>query len=166
MDGMKNRSSTAFLSVILIIAGIVITLENFRFLNGISRHWPALMLILSTGFSLFFQKQRKDQVLIWLGTFIGFLGLFFYYLNFTSWKNLSHDWPVFLLIVGISFIPVAAFKKKMIYVLSSLSFITLFLIFFLVFTVSAKLWPLSFLFLGVDLLIIEYVNRIQNIKSS
>jgi len=164
---MKNRSSTAFLSVILIIAGIVITLENFRFLNGISRHWPALMLILGMGFSLlFFQRQRKDQVLIWLGTFIGSLGLFFYYLNFTSWKSLANDWPVFLLIVGISFIPVAAFKKKMIYVLSSLSFITLFLIFFLVFTVSTKLWPLSFLFLGVDLLIIEYVNRIQNIKSS
>jgi len=164
---MKNRSGTAFLSVILIIAGIVVTLENFSFLNGISRHWPALMLILGTGFSLlFFQKQRKDQVLIWLGTFTGSLGLFFYYLNFTSWKSLSQDWPVFLLIVGISFIPVAAFKKKMIYVLSSLSFITLFLIFFLVFTVSAKLWPLSFLFLGVDLLIIEYVNKIQNTKSS
>ena len=164
---MKHRSSTAFLSMILIIAGIVITLENFRFLNGISRHWPALMLILGTGFGLlFFQRHRKDQVLIWLGTFIDLLGLFFYYLNFTSWRSLAHDWPVFLLIVGISFIPVAAFKKKMIYVLSSLSFITLFLIFFLVFTVSTKLWPLSFLFLGVDLLIIEYVNRIQSIKSS
>ncbi len=164
---MQNRSSTAFLAVILIIAGIVITLENLRFLNGISRHWPALMLILGTGFSLlYFQRQRQDQMLIWLGTFISLLGLFFYYLNFTSWKSLSHDWPVFLLIVGISFIPVAAYKKKMIYVLSSLSFITLFLIFFLVFTVSAKLWPLSFLFLGVDLLIIEYVNKMQNIKSS
>lgn len=164
---MKNRSGTVFLAVILIIAGIVITLENFRFLNGISRHWPALMLIVGLGFILlFFQKQRQDQVLIWLGTFIGLLGLFFYYLNFTTWKSLSHDWPVFLLVVGISFIPVAAIKKKMIYVLSSLSFITLFLVFFLVFTVSSKLWPLSFLFLGIDLLIIDYVNRIQNIKSS
>jgi hypothetical protein len=164
---MKNRSSTAFLSVILIITGIVITLENFRFLNGISRHWPALMLILGVGFSLlYFQRQRQDQVLIWLGTFINLNGLFFYYLNFTTWRSLAHDWPIFLLIIGISFIPVSACKKKMIYVLSSLSFITLFLIFFLVFTVSAKLWPLSFLFLGIDLLIIEYVNKIHNIKSS
>ncbi|MBN2215656.1 MAG: hypothetical protein JW723_15615 [Bacteroidales bacterium] len=164
---MKNKSGTAFLALILIITGVVVTLENFRFINGISRHWPVLMLILGTGFSLlYFQKQRKDPVLIWLGAFIGLLGIFFYYLNFTTWKSLSHDWPVFLLVTGISFIPVAASKKKMIYVLSSLSFITLFLIFFLVFTVSSKLWPLSFLFLGVDLLIIEYVNRIQNIKSS
>lgn len=164
---MKKRSGTAFLAVILIITGIVVTLENFRFLNGISRHWPALLLIVGLGFTLlYFQRQRQDQVLIWLGTFIGLLGLFFYYLNFTTWKGLSHDWPVFLLIIGISFIPVAASRKKMIYVLSSLSFITLFLIFFMVFKVSAKLWPLSFLFLGADLLIIEYVNRIHNIKSS
>lgn len=164
---MRKRSGTAFLAVILIITGIVVTLENFRFLNGISRHWPALMLILGTGFALlYFQRKRQDQVLIWLGTFIGLLGLFFYYLNFTTWKSLSHDWPVFLLIIGISFIPVAASGKKMIYVLSSLSFITLFLIFFMVFKVSTKLWPLSFLFLGADLLIIEYVNRTNQIKSS
>jgi hypothetical protein len=164
---MRKRSGTAFLAVILIITGIVVTLENFRFLNGISRHWPALLLILGLGFTLlYFQRQKQDQVLIWLGTFIGLLGLFFYYLNFTTWKSLSHDWPVFLLIIGISFIPVAASRRKMIYVLSSLSFITLFLIFFMVFKVSAKLWPLSFLFLGADLLIIEYVNRINNIKSS
>jgi hypothetical protein len=164
---MRKRSGTAFLAVILIITGIVVTLENFRFLNGISRHWPALLLILGLGFTLlYFQRQKQDQVLIWLGTFIGLLGLFFYYLNFTTWKSLSHDWPVFLLIIGISFIPVAASRRKMIYVLSSLSFITLFLIFFMVFKVSAKLWPLSFLFLGADLLIIEYINRINNIKSS
>ncbi len=155
------------LAVILIITGIVVTLENFMFLNGISRHWPALLLVLGTGFTLlYFQKQKQDQVLIWLGTFILLLGLFFYYLNFSTWKSLSNEWPVFLLIIGISFIPVAASRKKMIYVLSSLSFITLFLIFFMVFKVSAKLWPLSFLFLGADLLIIEYVNRINKIKSS
>ena len=160
---MKPRSSTVFLALILIVAGIVVTLENFHFLIGISRHWPVLLIFLGTGFCiLYFQRNKQDQTIIWLGTFLTAIGIFFYYLNFTTWRNLAKEWPVFLLIAGISFIPVVNFRRKMIYVLSSLSFITLFLIFFLVFNVSTKLWPLSFLFMGVDLLIIEYVNKTKN----
>ncbi len=97
--------------------------------------------------------------MIWLGSFVALLGLLFYYLNFTGWKNLAHDWPVFLAIVGLSFMSIAVFRRKMVYILSSLSFITLFIVFFLVFTVSSRFWPLSLLLLGVDLLLIDYFNR-------
>jgi len=157
---MKSKSSIVFLSVILIIAGIIITTENFGVVSGISRHWPALLIILGSGFVLlFFQRSQQDIVMLWLGSFIATLGLFFYYLNYTGWKRLGHDWPVFLGIIGLSFLLISVFKRKRVYILSSLSFITLFLIFFLVFTISSKFWPLSLFVLGVDLLLIDYFNR-------
>ncbi len=149
-----------FLSVILIIAGAIITLENFSLISGISVHWPALLIILGIGFILlFFQKKQQDIAMIWIGSFVALLGCFFYHLNFSGWKNLGHDWPVFLAIIGLSFMSIALFRSKMVYILSSLSFITLFIVFFLVFTVSSRFWPLSLLLLGVDLLLIDYFNR-------
>jgi hypothetical protein len=157
---MKSRSSIIFLSIILIIAGAIITTENFNIITGVSKHWPALLIILGSGFIiLFFQRQQQDIPMIWLGSFIATLGLFFYYLNYAGWKRLGHDWPVFLAIVGLSFLLVSVFKRKMVYILSALLFITLFLIFFLVFTISSKFWPLSLLILGVDLLLIDYFNK-------
>ena len=157
---MRSTSSIIFLSVILILAGAIITTENFDIISGVSKHWPALLIILGAGFViLFFQRQQQDIAMLWLGSFIATLGLFFYYLNFTGWKRLGHDWPVFLAIIGLSFMLVSVIKRKMVYILSALSFITLFLIFFLVFTISSKFWPLSLLLLGVDLLLIDYVNK-------
>jgi uncharacterized membrane protein HdeD (DUF308 family) len=157
---MKSKSSIVFLSVILILAGAIITIENFHIINGISRHWPVLLIILGTGFIiLFFQRLQQDTAMIWLGSFIAMLGILFYYLNYAGWRNLGHAWPVFLAIVGLSFSMVSIFKRKRVYILSSLAFITLFLIFFLVFTISSKFWPLSLLLLGVDLLLIEYFNK-------
>jgi hypothetical protein len=157
---MKSKSSIVFLSIILILAGAVITSENFNIITGVSRHWPVLLIILGSGFIiLFFQRLQQDIAMLWLGSFIGTLGLFFYYLNYTGWKRLGHDWPVFLAVVGLSFLLVSVFKRKMVYILSAVSFITLFLIFFLVFTISSKFWPLALLLLGVDLLLIDYVNK-------
>jgi hypothetical protein len=157
---MRKNSSIALLAVILITAGALVTLENFSLINGISRHWPLLLIILGTGFTiLFFRRERQDIAMIWLGSFIALLGLFFYNLNFTGWNRLAHDWPVFLAVIGMSFLLVSVFRPNMIYVMSALSFITLFLIFFLVFTVSSKFWPLSLLLLGVDLFLIDYFNR-------
>jgi len=43
---MKNKSSVVLLSVILILAGAVITTENFSIITGVSRHWPILLIIL------------------------------------------------------------------------------------------------------------------------
>jgi len=157
---MKSTSSIVFLSVILILAGAIITTENFSIITGVSKHWPALLIILGSGFAiLFFQRQQQDLAMLWLGSFIATLGLFFYYLNFTGWNKLGHDWPVFLAIVGLSFLLVSVFKRKMVYMLSALLFITLFLIFFLVFSISSKFWPLSLFILGVDLLLIQYFNK-------
>lgn len=157
---MKNSGSIGFLALILILAGIVVTLENFSLLNGISLHWPLLPIVTGIGFViLYFNRNRSDTFLNWLGTFMISNGILFYYLNFTTWNRLATEWPLFFLVLGISFLTATILDRKKVYLYSAIGFITLFLIFYLVFSISARLWPLSLFLLGIDLLLIDHFNR-------
>jgi hypothetical protein len=159
ITGMGRRRTALVLAIFLIIAGLLITMENFSMLKGVTFHWPVLLTIFGTGFiMLFFERNRNDPVLMWLGTFQIVLSFLFYYLNATSWKNLVSLWPVFLGTVGISFLTVAIFSRKMMFVYIAGSFLGLFIIFTLVFSISSKLWPLSFVVFGLSLIIIEQIN--------
>jgi hypothetical protein len=157
---MQKKRTQTVLAMLLIIGGSLITMENYSIVNGVTFHWPLLLLIFGVGFLLlFFERKRNDPVLIWLGSFQITLSFLFYYLNATSWKNLVSLWPVFLGIVGISFLAVAIFWRKMLYIYFAGSFLALFIIFTLVFSISSKLWPLSFVVFGLSLLIIDQINR-------
>jgi hypothetical protein len=161
---MQRKRTATVLAVFLIIAGSLITMENFDMIKGVTYHWPILLVVFGAGFlMLFFERNRNDPVLMWLGTFQIALSLLFYYLNATSWKNLASLWPVFLGAVGISFLTVAIFSRKMLFVYFAGSFLGLFIIFTLVFSISSKLWPLSFVVFGLSLIIIEQINSKLNL---
>jgi hypothetical protein len=153
---MERKRTIIFSATILIIVGSLILLENFQIIRGISIHWPIFLLITGGGFVLlFFQRDHVDQVLLWLGSFIFILGVFFYYLNFTSWDRLSSLWPFFLGIIGFSFLSVGMFTRKKIFAYFAIFFIALFIVFTLVYSVSIKLWPISFVVFGICLLILD-----------
>ena len=154
---MRRKRTAFFLASLLVIVGVVVTLENFLVINGISFHWPVFLLITGCGFvMLFFHGNKTDLVKLWLGTFVFILGIFFYYLNFAEWAGLSSLWPVFLGIVGLSFLSIGVISKTKIYNYFALSFIALFIIFTLVFSISYRLWPLSFVVFGISLFFLDY----------
>ena len=103
---MPRPRTAQFLSPLLILIGVLVTLENFQVIGAVSAHWPLLLIILGLGFlMLFYQRQRSDAVLLWLGSFLTILAFFCYYLNFfAAWSRLSWLWPFFLGIVGMSFL--------------------------------------------------------------
>jgi hypothetical protein len=147
------KKSLTVVASLFILSGIVITLENYCIIQGISAHWPALVCFLGAGFLLlFFWGSRDDSALLWIGTFLSLLGLFFYYLNFTGWKMMAHEWPVFLLITGLSFMSITLLTKRKVYLYFSLFFLALFCSLYLVFNVSLKLWPVSMIVFGLSLL--------------
>ena len=157
---MKNKKSVSVLAGLFIIAGMVLVLENFALLRGVSKFWPGLILITGSGFILlFFSRQRRDPALIWLGSFMALLSVFFLCLNNTAWDTLSYLWPVFLGVVGVSFLVTSIFVKGRTYAYLAVFFISVFLALYFVFTVSLKLWPLSLVLFGISLLIIDYFNR-------
>jgi len=154
---MPRHRTAQYLAPLLILIGVLVTLENFQLVGAVSAHWPLLLIILGLGFlMLFFQRQRSDAVLLWLGSFLTILALFCYYLNFTSWARLARLWPIFLGIVGLSFLALGLDTRRPLYLYFAGSFIALFVILMLVFTVSTRLWPMSFVVFGLSLLVLEY----------
>ncbi|HMA99705.1 MAG TPA: hypothetical protein VKS21_01850 [Spirochaetota bacterium] len=157
---MKEKKDIKFLSILIILTGIILTLENYEIIKGVSKHWPLLPVTLGTGFIiLFFHKKRKDAGLLWLGSFFTATGVFCYYLNFTDWKRLAAEWPFFLIILSLSFLLNFIYQKKNIYGYISGLFLLLFIIFFLIFSISVKLWPAALTILGCSLLLIDYQNK-------
>ena len=157
---MTKIKTLSFLATLFIIAGIVITLENYQIITGISKLWPLFLTLAGVGFIfLFFQEKRKDPALIWLGSFLTFLSMFFFYLNYSSWKKLAYLWTVFLGVGGLSFLFSSILTKKRILLYLSIFFIFLFLALYLVFTISLRLWPLSLVVFGISLLIIDLFSK-------
>lgn len=156
---MKGKKTLGVLAVSFIIAGVVLTLENYSVLQGIHKLWPLMPLMIGAGFIfLFFHVRKQDAMLMWLGSFLACISIFFLCLNFTSWSSLAHLWPVFLGIVGLCFLAVSIFIRKKVFIYLSVAFVALFLALYFVFTVSSKLWPLSLVVFGMSLIIIDYVN--------
>ena len=158
MQHTVPRHRTAyFLAPLLILIGVLVTLENFQVIGCVSEHWPLLLIVVGLGFlMLFYQRQRSDAVLLWLGSFLSILALFCYYLNFTAWSRLARLWPIFLGIVGLSFLVLGIDMRRPLYLYFAGAFIALFVILMLVFSVSTRLWPMSFVVFGVSLVILEH----------
>lgn len=156
----RKKKSLSVLAFLLIVGGIVITLENYQIIEGAVNLWPIIPFLIGLGFLiLFFGEKKKDAALAWLSTLLISLSIFFYYLNCTSWKTLAYLWPVFLGIFGVSFLITGFFTKERMLVYFSIFFIALFLAFYFVFIISLRLWPMSLVILGITLLIIDYFNK-------
>lgn len=157
---MKTRPSLTVLSVLFIIAGTILTLENFHVISGISRHWPMFLILTGLGFLLlFFKDKRFDSALVWIGSFLIPLGGFFYFLNFTSWRHMARLWPLFLGFAGISFLATTMVTKSRRFLYLSITFVVVFSSLWLVFTVSLRLWPLSLIIFGLSLLAINHFTK-------
>lgn len=157
---VHHKRSLFLVAVVLILVGILLTLENFSVVHGVAVHWPVFPIIVGAGFGLlYYHRDQNDEALLWLGSFAFFLGLFFYYLNFTNWYQLGTLWPVFLGIVGLSFLSLGIVKVNHLFTILGTSFVGLFIVFTIVFTISLKLWPLSLTTFGFCLWIVDHMNR-------
>ena len=157
---MRRYKSLAALASLMIVFGMVMTLETCGLVMGISRLWPAFTLVFGVGFiMLFFNRSGSDAALIWIGAFIVLCSLLFFYLNFTSWSHLAQLWPLFLGIVGLSFLVTHLLRPNLVFMYLSLSFVALFIAFYLIFGVSLALWPVCLIIFGSSLFVVNYYNK-------
>jgi hypothetical protein len=154
---MRQVRSIFVLAIVLMAAGAVLTLENMRIISGASKQWPAFLIILGIGFEiLFFERKRNDLAILWLGTALILLGIFFFYLNYTSWMKMVKLWPLFLEIAGASFFVLYVKGRISIFLFLAVALLMLGAVFYLVFGVSLMLWPLSLVAFGISLLLVNH----------
>ena len=156
---MGKTTSFNYLAITLIVIGIIFLLENLGFISGAWIFWPLLPLIIGAGFCLLYLRKRKDIFLLGTGCFITLNSIFFFYLNFTSWASLAFLWPVFIMILGVTFIFcfVASRSRVLMYLATIL--IAIGASFIIIFVVSTRLWPISLIFAGISFIIIDFFNR-------
>lgn len=154
---MRRIRSILILALVFILAGAVLTLENMNIISGVSKLWPMFPLIVGAGFLiLFFERKAGDLALLYLGSALCQLSIFFFYLNFTSWAKLVTLWPVFLCVAGLSFLSIYFNSRIRFFSILGVSLVLLAGVFFLVFGVSHNLWPLSFVAFGGSLLVVNH----------
>ena len=157
---MRKKRTLGVLALLFILVGIILILENFGVLMGISKLWPVILLLLGLGFvMLFFERKKQDTVLLWIGSFLMMVSVLFGYLNHTSWMLLAYLWPVFLALVGLSFFFISFYTEGRVFRYLTLGFFGLFLALFFVFTVSLRLWPVSLIVFGLSLIVVDYFNK-------
>lgn len=152
---MRQNSSFNIMAVALIIIGIIFMLQNYGYITWVWLIWPLLPLIIGTGFCMLFFRARKDIVLLGIGCFILLNSIFFFYLNFAGWSLLAYLWPIFIIILGVTFIVCYAFSKKKILIYIATILIALAISFILIFAVSTSLWPISLVLTGASFIIIN-----------
>jgi len=94
---------------ILLVAGTWFLLQQLgiELPNFFSALWPLFPFMFGAAFLVtFFTGDCKDAGLVWPGTFGVLVGSFFFLFSFGVfvWEQMNVLWPVFPLIVGLSFL--------------------------------------------------------------
>ena len=157
----RSLSSYGRLGVLLAAIGVILAVDTMMSLTILYKLWPLLSTVLGIGFiGIYMQRSRREASYIGLGVlFIGFSGLALY-CNFTTWSMLSVHWPLFIALLGITMITGFIFgNRSPVMLLSALLFLSLATVFYLVFTLSHRLWWSIFLLTGGSLYIFDKVRR-------
>ncbi|HOX40784.1 MAG TPA: hypothetical protein PK263_01155 [bacterium] len=150
------RAGGVIPGVILIILGILFLLPRLGVDFG--KLWPTFILAPGLAFWAFYlvsgRKEKNAGILI-PGTITTLIAVFFYYLSATSWEKLSTLWPLFPLIVGISFyVFYLASGRKEKGILVPANILSLIGVLFLALnSISYNLWPLILIIVGVFFLV-------------
>ena len=152
------------IGIFLIIIGIIFAIENYYNFYILYKLWPLFITFLGAGFlGIFTKRGRREAVFLGIGLYLILFSIFSLYLNFASWATLTFLWPVFIGLFGVTFLSIYFFHlKNKIYLFIALIMISITIVFFVVFTLSGDFWWLTFILIGLSIII---AGRLQNAKS-
>jgi O-antigen/teichoic acid export membrane protein len=101
---------TVYIALVLILVGAYFLLAQFDpTMPDLSRVWPAFLLAGgAVALASYFSGQQRDSSIVFAGTLLVLMGLFFFLVTMGSedpdYSVLLTLWPVFIIMVGISFL--------------------------------------------------------------
>ena len=137
------------------LIGLFFSIDYFIGVSIVYKLWPILILNLGIGFiGIFIKRNSREALYLAVGEYLILFSFLALYCNFTTWRNLAHMWPLFIMFFGCALITQFFFHNKNRFVLFLgllLSFLSVF--FFLVFSVSGQYWWLIFILVGLSILL-------------
>lgn len=155
--------------VILIVLGIVFLLPRLGIDFG--NLWPLLVVAPGIAFLVYYvlSKNKEDKAGIMIPAVITLLlGLFLLYQNLSNWSDADKLWPVYPLIVGISFYVfylAGGRKEKGILIPANILALVGVGFLFLNF-LTFNLWPLFLIIAGLVLILLPYRKKKTDDKQS
>lgn len=144
-------------AILLICCTPILLLETFGVTKGIYKIWPIFPFVFGLGSVLVAIKtQNRFPLMAGIGSFLMLSSLFFFYLNFTSWTELATLWPVFIILIGLTFIISSLFNKQTIVRILGIGTSLLGISFAFIFTISYSFWPVAIALVGILILIINH----------
>ena len=157
MTSIKNIESTTYmrLAVLFIVSGLLLAVDSLLKLNIIYKLWPLLILILGTGFTGVYLKQKPRGVFcLVIGEYLLLFSLMALYFNFTTWRSISVLWPLFVAFLGLIFVSLYLFgKKNKLSLFVGLLFISLSFFFFIIFSTSGQYWWIVLILIGLSIFV-------------
>jgi len=166
-----RRNNQAFISgLILIAGGILLLLHNMDLLHfDFSEIWPIIVAVIGA-FFLISVRGKADKGMVFPGTMLLLAGLFFFFWqNGTIPRGMGSAWPVCVMIVGIAFIALYAFERRvrgrvipgviLLFIGGVFLVDNYILLRWDPWNLIFKSWPLILVFIGVTMMLKEWRRR-------
>ncbi|HOK40367.1 MAG TPA: hypothetical protein PLD27_04935 [bacterium] len=148
--------------LLFIFLGLLFGVETYLNYYFLYKLWPLFITILGAGFvGIFYKREKREAIYLGIGSYLIAFSFLALYCNFFSWVHLSFLWPLFIFFFALSFLSIYfLFAKHIIFLFAFLFFLSISLLFFVVFSISGKLWWLIFIFIGSSILILDKRSKI------
>jgi len=154
---MKNFEQITYsrVSVLLIIIGVLLGLDNYLDLALAADWWPLFVLTTGLGFiGIYRQKKLNGSLYLGIGVYLICFSVLAMICNFTSWNCLAFWWPLFIAFWGIAQLTVLfCGSGDRLLLFTSLMLISVSVLFFLIFTYHGQFWWLIFVMVGLSILL-------------
>ncbi len=161
MESSIKKGRYNVLALLCIGIGVLLMLENYGYIKGVYNLWPIFPLILGIGLCmLYVDKGKTNPTILAMGVYIIQFSALAFYANYTTWKSMEFLWPFFVGFLGVAFLFVYfSTGKGMIFFHLGVFLAGLCVVFFLIFSIDYRLWPISLVLFGISILLIKEFNK-------
>jgi hypothetical protein len=157
-----NRPFSVFSGIAIIVIGLLFLISTISPLN-MGHLWPVFLLLPGCLFCAGYFQNRKNTGLLFPGSFLIIIGLFFYYCIIAGWTKMGRLWPVFIWAPGAGFMAMyfgGKHEKGLVYAAGILGFLGF--IFFMITFKFRHFWPILLMAAGFFLIASQMITSRQN----
>jgi hypothetical protein len=157
MSSIKTPETITYrrLAIFMITIGLLFGIDSLLKLSFVYKFWPVIISILGLGLGgIYINKMARGTLFLAVGEYLFCFSLLALYCNFTTWRNMAHLWPLFIVFLGVVFVTVfLCDRKRRYFLLLGLLLLSLAICFFFIFSLGSQFWWIIFILTGLSILI-------------